>query len=109
MGYAALLSSSSATHRHRHRQRERGRHAFPPALTFAITFYSAVVIGHTCHAALASSVNPLFLSVATAVYRVLGLRARDCHPERVSARTIGQWDMRRVQSCARQGRITRRN
>ena len=65
MGCAALLSSSSASHRHRHRQRERGRHAFPPALTFAITFYSAVDIGHTCHAALASSVNPLFLSVAT--------------------------------------------
>jgi hypothetical protein len=86
VGQAALLSSSGASRRRRHRQRERGRHTFAPALTFAMTFYSAVDTGHPCHAALVSSVNPLFLSVATAACRVVALRARNCHPARVSAR-----------------------
>jgi len=43
--HTALLSSCGASRRRRHRQRERGRHAFASALTFAITFYSAVDTG----------------------------------------------------------------
>jgi hypothetical protein len=60
--------------------------AFAQAL-FEIPFYSAVDIGHPCHVALVSLVNPLFLSVATAVCHVLVLLARDCHQARESART----------------------